>query len=80
MVPLASVPTSVWLFAGAALISLAAFGALILAPTIGAFGRTWEKATAIALALFVLAALVMVGLAIGVLVILHWDQISGWVG
>jgi len=28
----------------------------------------------------VLAALVMVGLAIGVLIILHWDQISGWVG
>jgi hypothetical protein len=80
MVPLASLPTSVWLFAGAALVSLIAFGALILMPTMGAFGRTWEKATAILLSLFVLAALVMVGLAIGVLIVLHWDQISGWLG
>jgi hypothetical protein len=84
MLPLAgfpSVPTSVWLtFAGAALISLAAFVALILAPAFGSFGRTWEKVTAALLSLFLLAALVLIGLAIGALIFLHWDQISGWVG
>lgn len=80
MLFLAVIHTEVWLFAGAGLISLLAFGALILAPTIGSFGRTWEKATAIMVSLFVLAALVLAGIAIGVLIIIHWDQISHWFG
>ena len=80
MNPLAAISTDVWISVGAgALISLVAFGALILAPAVGAFGRTWEKATAIVLSLFVLAALVLVGVALGALIVLHWDQISGLV-
>jgi hypothetical protein len=58
-------------------ISLIAFGALILAPAVGSFGRTWEKATAVVLSLFVLAALLLVGVALGALIVLHWDQITG---
>ncbi len=56
--------------------SLIAFSALILAPAIGSFSRTWEKATALLLSLFVLVALVLVGVAVGALIVLHWDQIS----
>jgi hypothetical protein len=79
MLLLASIPTSVWLtFAGAGLISLVAYVALILVPTFASFGRTWEKVTAVLLSLFLLAALVFIGLAIGALIFLHWDQISGW--
>ena len=78
--PLAEIPTQVWLFIGAGVISLIAFGALILAPAIGAFGRTWEKATAAVLSLFILAALVLVGFVLGAFVFYHWDTISGWLG
>jgi O-antigen ligase len=77
--PLAEVATQVWLFAGAGLISLLAFGALILAPAIGAYGRTWEKATAAILSLLVLAALVLVGVVLGAFIVYHWDTISKWI-
>ena len=78
--PLASIPTQVWLFVGAGVISLIAFGALILAPAIGAYSRTWEKVTAGVLSLFVLAALILVGFVIGAFVFYNWDTISGWFG
>ena len=53
----AKIGTEYLLFGGAALISLLAFAALILVPAVGSFGRTWEKATAVVVAVFVLAAL-----------------------
>ena len=64
------------IFGGAGLISLIAFAVLILVPAIGSFGRGWEKATAAALSLIVLVALVAIGIAIGVVVVYNWDQIS----
>lgn len=67
-----------YLFGGAALISLIAFLSLILVPAVGAFGRTWEKATAAVLSLFVLVTLVGLGLGAGLLVIYYWPNISGW--
>jgi hypothetical protein len=79
LLPLASLSTQVWLFIGAGAISLLAFGAFILSPAINSYGRTWEKATAAVLSLFVLAALVLVGLGIGLFIIYHWDTISGWI-
>jgi hypothetical protein len=54
------------------------FVGLILAPALGSYGRAWEKLVAGFLSLFVLAALVLVGLAIGVAIFLNWDDISGW--
>ena len=39
--------TEYFLFGGAGVVTLLAFTALILAPAIGAYGRTWEKATAV---------------------------------
>ena len=67
--------TEYFLFGGAGVVSLLAFTALILVPAIAAYGRTWEKATAALLSVFVLLALVLVGVAIGVLVY-YWPQIT----
>ena len=78
--PLASISTQVWLFIAAGGISLIAFATLILAPAIGAYGRTWEKVTAGVLSLFILAALALVGFVVGAFIFYNWDTISGWVG
>ena len=68
--------TEFYLFGGAGLISLLAFAAFILVPAVGSYGRTWEKATAALLSLFVLAALLLLGVALGVLVVYFWDDIT----
>ncbi|MGI9020257.1 MAG: hypothetical protein ACR2G3_06065 [Solirubrobacterales bacterium] len=73
------VNTEYLLFGGAAVISVIAFAALILVPALGSYGRTWEKATAAVLSLFVLAALLLVGVGLGVLVVYFWDDIYGLV-
>ena len=74
---LAKIGTEYMLFGGAGVISVLAFAALILVPAIGSYGRTWEKATAALLSLFVLAALLLVGVGLGVLVVYFWDDIYG---
>jgi hypothetical protein len=79
LLPLAELGTEYILFGIAGLISAAAFGGLILAPALGAFSRGWEKFAAGVLSLFVLAALVLVGLAIGLVVFYNWDEISKYV-
>jgi hypothetical protein len=66
----------VLIFGGAGLISLLAFTALILVPAIGSFGRAWEKATAAVLSLMVLIALIALGIAIGLVIVYNWDEIS----
>ena len=73
---LVGIGTEYYLFAGAGLISLLAFAALILAPAVGSYGRTWEKATAVLLSFFVLLALLLTGIALGVLVVYFWDDIT----
>ena len=72
---LLGIGTEFYLFGGAGLISLLAFAAFILVPAVGSYGRTWEKATAALLSLFVLAALLLLGVALGVLVVYFWDDI-----
>jgi hypothetical protein len=76
MLALAKIGTEYYLFGGAGLISLLAFMALILIPAIGSYGRTWEKATAALASVFVLAALVLLGIALGVLVVYFWPDIT----
>lgn len=73
-----TIAPEVWVFGGAGLISLLAFATLILAPAVGAFGRGWEKATAVVLSVLVLAALIGVGAAIGVALVYYWNDISAW--
>jgi hypothetical protein len=75
----AEIPPEYLLFGGAAVISLLAFAALILAPAIGSYGRTWEKATAAILSVFVLAALVLAGVAIGVTIVYFWEDITDFI-
>ena len=80
MTQLAEITAVHFLFGGAGLLSLLAFGALIMVPTLGSFGRGWEKATAALLSLFVLAALLAMGFGLGVIIVYYWEDISTWFG
>ena len=62
------------LFGVAGFVALTAFVGLILVPAVGAYGRLWEKAAAGVLSLFVLAALVLVGVVLGLAVVLYYDN------
>lgn len=64
------------LFGVAAAISLVAYVALILVPAVGSYGRIWEKAAAGVLTLFVLVALVVIGVAVGVAVVYYYNDIA----
>jgi hypothetical protein len=63
------------LFGAAGLVSLVAFVSLILVPAVSSYGRLWEKAAAGFLSLFVLAALVVVGVVIGLAVVYYYNDI-----
>jgi hypothetical protein len=76
--PLLALGTEYYLFGAAGLITITAFVAFILVPALSAYGRTWEKLAAGFLSLFVLAALVGIGLALGVYIFFNWDDISTW--
>jgi hypothetical protein len=71
-----AIGTEYLLFGGAGLISLVAFTTLILAPAIGSFGRGWEKVTAALLSVFVLGALLALGVALGIAIVYFWDDIT----
>jgi hypothetical protein len=64
------------LFGVAGFVSLAAFVGLILVPAIGAYGRLWEKAAVGVLSIFVLAALLLVGVVLGLAVVYYYNDIS----
>jgi len=68
------------LFGAAALISLVAFVALILVPAVGSYGRIWEKAAAGFLSVFVLLALVVVGVVVGLAVVYYYNDIAEIIG
>jgi hypothetical protein len=74
---IARIATEYFYFGAAGLITVVAFATLILAPALGSFSRGWEKFAAGLLSLFVLAALILVGLVIGFVVFYNWDSISG---
>jgi hypothetical protein len=65
------------LFGAAGLVSLVAFVTLILVPALSSYGRVWEKAAAGFLSLFVLLALVVVGVVIGLAVVYYYNDIVG---
>jgi hypothetical protein len=64
------------LFGAAGLVCLVIFLTLILSPALSSYGRLWEKAAAGFLSLFVLAALIVSGVVIGLVVVLYWPEIS----
>ncbi len=63
------------LFGAAGLVSLGAFVGLILVPAVSSYGRIWEKAAAGFVSLFVLAALVLTGVVIGLAVVYYYNDI-----
>ena len=74
--PLAEIGSEYLLFGGAGVISLVAFVSLILVPALSAHGRAWEKAAAGVLSLFVLLALVLLGVLIGLAIFWYYNDIS----
>ena len=67
------------LYAVAGTICLAVFVTLILSPALSAYGRIWEKAAAGFLSLFVLAALVLGGVVIGLVVVYYYTDIVNFI-
>jgi hypothetical protein len=67
------------LFGAAGLVCLVAFVTLILSPALSAHGRIWEKAAAGFLSLFVLAALLVVGVLAGLVIVYYYPDISNFV-
>ena len=63
----------------AGLICLVAFVGLILVPALGAYGRIWEKAAAGLLSVFVLAALILVGVVIGLVIVYYYTEIHHFI-
>ncbi len=77
MIPfaLAKLGDQYFLWGGAGLICLVTFVVLILSPALSAHGRIWEKAAAGFLAVFVLAALVLGGVVIGLIIVYYYTDI-----
>ncbi len=53
---------------------VAAFGALVIAPALSAYKRPLERAAAVILSLYVLAALIGLGVLLGALVVFEWPR------
>jgi len=68
------------LFGVAGLISLVAFVALIFVPAVSSFGRIWEKAAAGLLSLFVLVALILAGVVVGLAIVYYYNDIAEILG
>jgi hypothetical protein len=63
------------LYALAAAICFVVFVTLILSPALSSYGRVWEKAAASVMACFVLAALIVIGVVIGLVIVRYYPEI-----
>jgi hypothetical protein len=75
---LAEIGHQYFLWGAAGLICLVTFVVLILSPALSSYGRIWEKTAAGFLALFVLAALLLGGIVIGLGVVYYWTDIANF--
>lgn len=66
-------PTQIALVA-AGIVAYIAYVVFILAPAWSSYGRLWERVAAGFMSLYVLAAVIGVGAALGVLVVLSYDR------
>jgi len=64
------------LFGIAGLVAVVAFVGLILVPAVSSYGRIWEKAVVSLVSVFVLAALVLVGVVLGLAVVYYYNDIA----
>jgi hypothetical protein len=76
---LAKIGHQYFLFGAAGLVCLVAFVTLILSPALSSHGRIWEKAAAGFLSIFVLAALLVCGVVIGLVIVYYYTDISNFV-
>lgn len=67
------------LYGIAGALCLVVFVTLILSPALSAYGRIWEKAAAGFLSLFVLAALIIGGVVIGLAVVYYYTDIVNFI-
>ncbi|HEX6781584.1 MAG TPA: hypothetical protein VF125_06070 [Solirubrobacterales bacterium] len=67
------------LYGIAGALCLVVFVTLILSPALSAYGRLWEKAAAGFLSLFVLAALIIGGVVIGLAVVYYYTDIVNFI-
>lgn len=58
----------------AAVFGLAAFCTLVVVPAVTAYRRTVDRLAAVVLSLYVLAALVGVGVLLGALIVIEWPR------
>ena len=68
------------LYGIAGAICLAIFATLLLSPARSAYGRLWEKAAAGFLSVFVLAALVIGGVVIGLALVYYYTDLVNLLG
>jgi hypothetical protein len=61
--------------AGCAVLGLAAFGLLVIVPTITAYRRPLERVAVVVLSAYVLAALVGIGVLLGALIVVEWPRL-----
>jgi hypothetical protein len=54
---------------------LAAFAALVLVPAVTAYRRPMERVAVVILSVYVLAALIGVGVLLGALIVLEWPRV-----
>ena len=54
---------------------LAAFCALVVAPAVTAYRTLLQRAAAVILSLYVLAALIGIGVLLGALVVVEWPRV-----
>jgi hypothetical protein len=55
-------------------LGLAAFGTLVVAPAVSAYRRPLHRVAVLVLSLYVLAALVGIGVLLGALIIFEWPR------
>lgn len=77
---LAEITHQYLLYGIAAAVCLVLFVTLILTPALSAYGRLWEKAAAGFLSIFVLLALVLGGVVIGLVVVYYYNDITKLLG
>jgi ABC-type Fe3+-siderophore transport system permease subunit len=58
-----------------AVVGLAAFIALVVAPAFTSYRRPWERAAVLVLSGYVLAALIALGVVVGVIIVAEWPRL-----
>ncbi|MGI8712581.1 MAG: hypothetical protein ACR2NR_05230 [Solirubrobacteraceae bacterium] len=61
--------------AGCAAIVLVAFATLVVVPAVSSYRRPLHRVAAVFLSLYVLAALLGIGVLLGALIILEWPRV-----